>query len=99
MLIRRGLIATAIIAALLGCMGCQGTFPAQKETQLDRNWGRSYETAKYNQMLNPEAGKNQDPVEGLDGHMAEKAVEEYRKGPEKGPGKEWGILTIRSRQQ
>ena len=45
---------------------------------LDQNWGKSYETAKYNQILNPEASKNLDPVLGLDGQAAESNVEKYR---------------------
>ncbi len=45
-----GLIATLLIAS-----GC-----GVKETMLDRNWGKSFESAKSNQILNPEAGK--DPV-------------------------------------
>ena len=42
-----------------------------EETAIDLNWGRSYETAKYKQILNPDAGQNLDPVEGLDGTAAE----------------------------
>jgi hypothetical protein len=44
---------------------------------LDNNWGRSYESAKYNQILNPEAGKNLDPVEGLEGPAAERAIKDH----------------------
>jgi len=43
----------------------------------DQNWGRSYQTAKYNQILNPDAGKNLNPVEGLSGNAAENSVEKY----------------------
>jgi acyl-CoA reductase-like NAD-dependent aldehyde dehydrogenase len=51
----------------------------QEETELDKNWGRSYETAKYNQIINPEAGKNINQVEGLEGNAADNAVEAYQK--------------------
>ncbi len=69
-----------LIAALSVFSGC-GMF-SQRETMLDRNWGTSLETAKQSQMLNPEAGKNLDPVPvvGLDGQAAEASMEKYRKG-------------------
>lgn len=47
---------------------------------LDKNWGRSYESARYNQILNPEAGKNLDPVEGLEGPAAERVVNDHFSG-------------------
>ncbi|MBE9582560.1 MAG: hypothetical protein IMF18_13225 [Proteobacteria bacterium] len=45
---------------------------------LDRNWGTSLEATKQSQILNPEAGKNLDPVVGLDGQVAEASMEKYR---------------------
>jgi hypothetical protein len=65
-----------LIAVLSVSSGC-GTLP-QRETLLDRNWGASFETAKQNQILYPEAGKNLDPVVGLDGQVAEASMEKYR---------------------
>jgi hypothetical protein len=47
---------------------------------LEKNWGRSYETAKYNQILNPDAGKNLDPVIGLDGQASDYNMEKYKSG-------------------
>jgi len=67
-----------IIAALSVFSGC-GTF-SQKETMLDRNWGTSLETAKQDQILNPGAEKNLDPVVGLDGQAAAAGMQSYRKG-------------------
>jgi hypothetical protein len=58
--------------------GCSG--PGQlyrEETALDQNWGRSVETAKFNQILDPEAGKNLKPVEGLSGVAAGHTVDKY----------------------
>lgn len=54
-----------------------------KAPYLDKNWGRSYETAKFNQIVNPEADKNLDPVVGLDAVAAEKNMKKYRKSFEK----------------
>lgn len=65
----------SILALFLGCSGSSNLF--QEETLLDKNWGRSYETAKYNQILNPEAGKNLKPVENLDGISSDHTVNKY----------------------
>ncbi len=64
-----------LTAALLISSGC-----AARETMLDRNWGSSFESAKSNQILDPEAGKNLDPVVGFDGQAAGISMEKYRQG-------------------
>jgi hypothetical protein len=64
-----------LTAALLISSGCSA-----KETMLNRNWGSSFESAKSNQILDPEAGKNLDPVLGLDGQAAGANMEKYRQG-------------------
>jgi hypothetical protein len=66
-----------LIAALSVSSGC-GTLPQRETLLLDRNWGTSFETAKQSQILNPEAGKNLDPVVGLDGQAAEASMMKYR---------------------
>jgi hypothetical protein len=66
-----------LIAALSVFSGC-GTFSSQRETMLDRNWGTSLEATKQGQIWNHEAGKNLDPVVGLDGQAAEASMEKYR---------------------
>jgi hypothetical protein len=67
----------AIVAFFAGCAGPEGNSPFREETLLDRNWGRSVETAKYSQILDPEAGKNASPVEGLGGNPAGYTIEKY----------------------
>jgi hypothetical protein len=67
-----------LIAALSISSGC-GMFPCQGETMSDRNWGTSLEAVKQSQILNPEAGKNLDPVVELDGQAAMVSMEKYRK--------------------
>jgi hypothetical protein len=69
---------TAIVAifamtsfALVGCGG---------HDTLNKNWGSSYKAAQQNQTANPDASKNLDPVVGLDGLSAEKAMEGYQQG-------------------
>ena len=67
----------------------------QKETLLDKNWGRSYETAKYNQILNPDASKNLKPAADLDGQAANNNVEKYRDSfKEKGSQETTNILKL-----
>jgi hypothetical protein len=58
-------------------VGCGDAGNLRRETLLDQNWGRSVETAKYNQYLDPEAGKSLTPVEGLDGKAAGYTVDKY----------------------
>lgn len=48
-------------------------------SQVEKDYGNSFQLVKSNQMLNPEAGKNLDPVYGLDGHAALIIMEKYRK--------------------
>jgi hypothetical protein len=70
-------VGCAVLALFAGCSGPAGNNPFREETLLDKNWGRSVETAKYNQTLDPEAGKNLAPVEGLDGQAAGYTVDKY----------------------
>ncbi|MBC8458133.1 MAG: pilus assembly protein [Deltaproteobacteria bacterium] len=77
-MLSRFLLIIGLIAALLINSGCACRNFQARETPLDTNWGRSYETAKYNQILNPEAEKNLDPVVGLDAVGAENNMDKYR---------------------
>jgi phage tail tape-measure protein len=76
-MLKRTIAITAACAMLALFAGCSGTGGIHKETLLDQNWGRSVETAKYNQILNPDAGKDLTPVEGLSGKAAGITVEKY----------------------
>jgi len=59
-------------------LGCSSTTSVQDQTLLERNWGRSFESMRYIQMINPEAGKNLDPVLGLDGNASDHNVNKYQ---------------------
>lgn len=59
-------------------LGCSQNSTQHKQTDLDTNWGRSFETAKYRQMLNPDASKNLAPVFDLDGQAVEANIQKYR---------------------
>ncbi len=72
---KKSLVIIRIIVAVSLVSACSGT-----ETLSQRNWGKSYETAVYNQMLNPDADKSLNPVDSLDGQAAENNLQKYRDG-------------------
>ena len=88
------IISGAVLA--VGIFGCAQHPVIQTESQLDKNWGRSFESARYNQILNPEAGKLPVPVEGLEGPAAERIMEGYMKGgtQKQKASSEFGVVTI-----
>lgn len=53
-------------------------------TRVEMDYGTSHQLQKYNQILNPEAEKNMDPVVGLSAQAAQNAVDKYQKGFEPG---------------
>ena len=67
-------ISAIFIATVAGLYGCSGTATG-RQTRLNQNWGRSFESALYNQTLNPETGKNLEPVEGIEGSTAERFLQ------------------------
>jgi len=67
----------AIVGLFALFPGCSQQSINKNETDLEKNWGRSYESAKYNQFLNPDTS-NLNPAEGLDGQAANNNVENYR---------------------
>ena len=71
------IVALAMFSVSL--WGCAGNIPeAQRTDYLNMNFGKSLETAKNNQILNPDAGKNLEPVVGLNGEAAEQGVDKYK---------------------
>ena len=74
---KRTIALTIACAMLVFSAGCSSSGPVHEETLLEKNWGRSVETAKYNQILNPEAGKDFKAVEGLDGVSSDNTVNKY----------------------
>ena len=72
-MLKKSLIIIGIISAVSMVSACSGT-----DTLSQRNWGKSYETAAYNQMLNPDADNTLKPVESLDGQAAENNLQRYR---------------------
>ncbi len=71
------LLSGLVIGALLTA-GCGSTM-----SRVEMDYGTSYQLAKYNQILNPEAEKNLDPVYGFDGEAARTTIQKYEKSFEK----------------
>ena len=80
-MLRISFAAIAIMVVLVVSTSCanNASLMTPSESRLDENWGRSFESAKYNQILNPDAGKKLDPVTGLDGQAADAGIQQYRK--------------------
>lgn len=78
----KGNIIWVVILGMLSITlwSCAGNLPEGKRMErLEMNWGKSFESAKKNQILNPDAGKNLEPVVGLNGEAAEHGVNKYKK--------------------
>jgi len=66
-------IPAFLIFIFLFLTGCE----TQREQLLNENWGRSFQAVKTNHIINPEAGLDEVPMEGLDGIAAKKAANKY----------------------
>ncbi len=92
---KTGFIGILGIGVLLLAAACAGNSPFREETALDRNWGRAVESAKFNQILDPQAGAAGTPVEGLSGRPAGNTVERYEQSFKK-EGRELPVSTTSS---
>lgn len=78
----RYLVFVILAAALLA--SCAG------KTRLEQDFGTSQKLAVQNQILNPEAGKNLQPVEGIDPVAGGIILKEYYKSFERAQQKQSG---------
>ena len=69
--ISAGLLAVAVLA------GCASTTP-----NLDAKFGDAVNTAKAQQIINPDASRSTDPVAGIDGQAANAVIKSYHKAYE-----------------
>jgi len=86
-MIRRWLILSGWIALFFLLMSCAAT-------RLETDFGTSSRLLKTNQIHNPEAEKNIEPVLGLDGKASQANIEKYREDFEKPPAPVSSTLTI-----
>lgn len=77
-MIQKILILSGLMGMVVFTAGC-------KTSRLEKDYGNSLRLAKSNQILNPEAVENLEPVYGFDGQAAEIVIGKYRKDFEKPP--------------
>lgn len=87
-MIKRSLVLIGMVVMGLVVLGCAGSCPFEKDlfarpNRLEKDFGTSFRAQIVNQTLNPEAGKDLDPVTGFDGKAAQATTEKYRKEFEK----------------
>lgn len=78
-MLKRYVIAIGITIGLFVMSGCNAAYKS-KNNLTNQNWGKSFETAGFMQTLDPDAGKNADPVVGLSGEAVIKTVDAYHEG-------------------
>ncbi len=64
-----------LFSSLIFCAGCA----EKRMTGLDSDFGSSYRLSKYNQVLNPEAERNLEPVTGIGVDESVVIVQQYFK--------------------
>lgn len=60
--------------AIVALAGCASTTP-----QLDERFGDAVNRAKAQQIINPDASQNTNPVAGVDGTAAKASIDNYHK--------------------
>lgn len=83
-----GMSAGLLVVAVLA--GCAPTTP-----RLDAKFGDAVNKAKAQQIINPDAPRNTDPVAGIDGQAANAIIDRYHKAYESPtPAPTGGIGTV-----
>lgn len=65
-------VFTILCLAAAGLAGCASPTPI-----LDENFGNAVRTVRAMQTVNPDAGRNPDPVAGMDGTAANESIRRY----------------------
>lgn len=73
----RPAVGAALLAAGALLSGCAQLVPPAS-ANVDSRFGESVRQARAVQTVNPEASRNADPVAGIDGEVAQKAIAVYR---------------------
>lgn len=75
-MIKKCFVLTVLLLMFSVFAGCAGS-------RLAMDYGTSHKLGIFNQELNPKAGKNLEPVYGLDGRLAEGVIKSYQAGGKK----------------
>lgn len=70
----------ALLLGLIALGGCADNMP-----YYNSKFGEAQTAATAQQIINPDASKNQDPVNGLDGEAAASTIDRYHKSFENPP--------------
>ena len=68
-----------VVAGLLVIFSVSAGRTETAKSRLELDYGTSHNLQKFNQILNPDAEKNVEPVYGLDGAAANDGMNQYRK--------------------
>jgi hypothetical protein len=74
-MIKKCIVLTVLIIMFSVFAGCA--------SRLAMDYGTSHNLGKFNQEYDPEAGKNIEPVYGLDGRLADGVMKSYHSGGKK----------------
>jgi hypothetical protein len=85
---RLALFSALLLIGFFLAAGCAGP------SRVEMDFGTSVKLARINQILNPDAEKNLNPVYGMDGQAVQNALNRYRKDFEKPPAAPTYILGI-----
>jgi len=78
------ILLLAFSLLFIGCTGLnQERVTLSPPSRLEMDYGTSFNLMKFNQIANPEAEKNLEPVTGFDGQAAKATLDRYRKDFEK----------------
>jgi hypothetical protein len=86
--------------ATLGCLGIVAVLVAGcaiGPTRLEADYGNSYTAARDNQILDPQAAQNLEPVYGFDGQAAANTIERYQAAFTKPPAPPTYLLSVGQR--
>jgi hypothetical protein len=75
-MIKKCIVLTGLLIMFSAFAGCAGS-------RLAMDYGTSHNLSKFNQEFDPEAGKNLEPVYGLDGRLADGVMKSYHSGGKK----------------
>lgn len=66
-------VLSILCITVVGSAGCASRTPV-----LDESFGDAVRAARLKQTINPDAGRDADPVAGLDGLAAHESIERYK---------------------
>ncbi|MEN8212055.1 MAG: hypothetical protein ABFR31_10065 [Thermodesulfobacteriota bacterium] len=75
---RKIMIMIGIAIIFFALSGCNG-YKNQRELAVDKNWARSFETARFTQIVNPDAGNIAVEDQGMNGIAVQHNHDKYQK--------------------